>query len=442
MKLPQARHLRRVVITGVGAVTPLGCGIEGVWRRVLAGECGVSRLPAGYLPANVPVYVAARVPRGEAADAYHEERVFGRSVSKEMADFAQFACHASDLALIHGEMDATKGLDAGQRERMGVALASGGIGSLQEITEAQAAFTQSFKKLSPYFVPKVLVNMAGGAVSLRHGLKGPLHTVATACAAGLHAVGDAFNFIRLGHADRMLAGGSEASIDPLALAGFARLRALSGADDVTASRPFDATRAGFVMGEGACLLVLEELSAAQARGASIIAEIAGYGLSSDAHHATLPAPSGDGALRSMSQAMWDAGIAPKDVGYVHAHATSTPQGDAIEAQAIAALFAGRPPDCAPLRVSSTKGATGHLLGAAGALELAFTALSLRDATLPPTIHLQSSDIVLPAGASFEHVAGKGLVLPPREAADYEYALKNSFGFGGTNASLVLRRFRP
>ena len=429
---------KRVVITGVGAVSPLGCGIEHVWRRILSGDCGISKLAMPKLPINVPVYLAATVPRGSEPYAYNEQEVFGRSVGKELALFSQYAIYASDLALEHARID-VKQMGSPLLERFGVTMSSGGVGSLEEILSAAAAFDVSYKKLSPYFTPKVLVNMAGGHISIRHGLKGPLHTVATACAAGTHAVGDAYNFIRLGYADCMLAGGTEACIDPLSIAGFARLRALSSSQDPFASsRPFDRDRSGFVMAEGACILVLEELQHALQRGATLLAEVVGYGLSSDAYQPTLPAPTGDGAIRSMKSALWDAGIQPSDIGYVNAHATSTAHGDAIEAAAVRTIFEDYDGNAvATPYISSTKGATGHLLGAAGALELAFTALALRDNIIPPTLNLYNlhQDVQGP----FRHVFRKRHNLSELEQANFRFALKNSFGFGGTNASIILAK---
>jgi 3-oxoacyl-[acyl-carrier-protein] synthase II len=374
--------------------------------------------------------------------------LFRRDVGKEMATFSQFAVYASDLALSHANLNPST-MSPAEKERMGVTVSSGGIGSLEEIkVGADAFYGQSIKKLSPYFAPKILINMAGGQVSIRHGLKGPLHTVATACAAGSHAVGDAFNFIRLGFADRMLAGGTESSMDPLSIAAFVRLRALT---TQTMSRPFDRDRTGFVMGEGSCLLVLEELEAAQRRGANIIAEVLGYGASSDAHHTTSPAPDGGGAKRSMQAALWDAaasldtkvGELKMQVGYVNAHATSTPQGDAIESRAIAAFFSSS--SSSPsiegagggLLVSSTKGATGHLLGAAGALEIAFTALALRDGIVPPTANLDNIGLECDGRGVFTHVPKKAVQAP-----SLRLALKNSFGFGGTNASILLGKYVP
>lgn len=435
------RKLRRVCITGIGIVSPLGCGTEHVWKRIIAGHCGISALPDGYMPPNVPVHVAAFVPKDSSnPHAYNENAVFSRSVGKEMALFTQYAIYASDLALAHANLN-PKSLPSTQLERMGTTVSSGGISSLGEILSASQNFNQSFKKLSPYFVPKILINTAAGQVSLRHGLKGPQHTVATACAAGSHAIGDAFNFIRLGYADCMLAGGAEASIDPLALAGFARMRAVTTSQDpLTASRPFDKKRSGFVMAEGACILVLEEVEVALRRGANVLAEVVGYGLSSDSHHPTSPAPDGDGASRSMRMALWDAGISSHDalneVGYINAHATSTTVGDEIEASTITALFAPRTA-LTPLYISSTKGATGHLLGAAGALETGLTALALRDGMVPPTINL---DCPHPLGGPLAHVPHTGIVLSNVERRQFRFALKNSFGFGGTNASLVLKRW--
>jgi len=404
------------------------------------------------------------VPRGREKGEFDHETLFRRDVGKEMATFSQFAVYASDLALSHANLDPSA-MTASEKERMGVTVSSGGIGSLEEIkVGADAFYGQSIKKLSPYFAPKILINMAGGQVSIRHGLKGPLHTVATACAAGSHSVGDAFNFIRLGFADRMLAGGTESSMDPLSIAAFVRLRALT---THTTSRPFDRDRAGFVMGEGSCLLVLEELGAAQRRGANIIAEVLGYGASSDAHHTTSPAPDGGGAKRSMQMALWDAAASmeQKDgeaasldaavaalkgrIGYVNAHATSTPQGDAIESRAIASFFSSSPSSSSSsssspfgegvtgrgLLVSSTKGATGHLLGAAGALEIAFTALALRDGIVPPTANLDNVDPECDGRGVFSHVPKRAVQAP-----GLRMALKNSFGFGGTNASILLGKF--
>ncbi|KAJ1417681.1 hypothetical protein B484DRAFT_453903 [Ochromonadaceae sp. CCMP2298] len=434
----------------MGLVTPLGCGADLVCERVLAGYSGIQRLPADFpLPDAVPA-IAAQVPTGSHSWNEVENVEFGKS--KHTSKFIEFALLASDIALKNAgiSIGSTGEFDL---ERFGVAIGNGGIGSLGDITDAQANLSQSFRRLSPYFVPKVLVNMAAGHVSIRHGLQGPVHSVATACAAGAHSVGDAYNFIRLGYADAMLAGGTDASIDPLALSGFARMKALGsmevgekegegegegeGSECARVSRPFHRQRNGFVMGEGAGVLVLEELGSAQARGARIIAEVCGYGLSGDAFSATSPAADGGGAARSMRAALRDAGVSPDQVGYVNAHATSTPLGDAVEVSALRTVFGGGARR-APLYVSSTKGATGHLLGAAGAVETAFTAYALLTGRLPPTLHLDDIDPLLQGGDVFSHVTQQ---LQYKETgAELKYAMKNSFGFGGTNASLLLRKF--
>lgn len=323
--------------------------------------------------------------------------------------------------------------------RAGVAIACG-IGSLEDIIHNNNSFRESYRKLSPYFISKILVNMPAGEVSIRHGFKGPNHAVSTACAASAHAVGDAFNFIKLGYADLMLAGGTESAINDLGIAGFARMKALSGCKDPSkASRPFDSKRDGFVIGEGACVLVLETLESALARKASIIAEVSGYGLSGDAFHITSPSENGNGACRAMSIALQSAGIFTNDIDYINAHATSTPAGDKAESDAIEELFFSNLSldpsfkergNVRPLYVSSTKGSTGHMLGAAGAAEIAFTSMALNSGVLPPTLNLENPD----KETKFVHI--------PQTAVNVniKYAISNSFGFGGTNASIVLKKF--
>ena len=435
--------VRRVVVTGVGVVSPLGCGAELVWRRLLNGDSGVRRLPGAALQAMAAlglssVTVAATVPRGGSEGEFDEESVFGRSVSKEMSDFIQYSVFASEIALQHAKLN-FGATSVYNRENFGVCIASGGIGSLRDIVDTSRSFDKGFKKVSPYFVPKILTNMAAGQVSIKHRLQGPVHSAASACAAGLHGVGDAFNFIRYGHADGMLAGGSESSVDALSIAGFARMKALTvSTDPSAASRPFDLQRNGFVIGEGSCVLVLEDLEFAARRGAPIIAEVVGYGLSGDAFHATSPSAEGKGAELAMTKALKDAGISSSEVGYINAHATSTPVGDVIEASAIDKVFAGGRGDTpSALFVSSTKGATGHLLGAAGAIEAAFTALGLRDGLLPPTLNL-----VEPAhkAANFRYVAQSSISYKDETGKDLRYAMKNSFGFGGMNASMIFKRY--
>ena len=466
---------RRVVITGIGLVSPLGCGAEKVCERIIAGKTGIKRL----LPTDVNlsplcnVNAAALVPVGkhEWNEEYEGNIVFGKS--KQSSKFIEYAQVAAEIALKNAGIKNIA--DVVHPTRAGVAIGNGGIGSIGDINEANANLTQSYKKLSPYFVPKVLVNMAGGQVSIKHGLQGPVHSVATACAAGAHSIGDAFNFIRLGYADVMLAGGTDASVDGLSLAGFARMKALGvlpeGEDRceldangveidtiVKTSRPFHPKRNGFVMGEGAGILVLEELTVAKKRGARILGEVLGYGLSGDAFNATSPCADGDGAVRSMRMALRDAKISPNQVGYVNAHATSTPAGDAAEIAAIRRVFgssdshndsgggsntnseASSVARSGPLFVSSTKGATGHLLGAAGAIESIFTVHALCSGDLPPTLNLDEVDAELQGGELFRHVAQVSVKYGDDGAGGLKYAVKNSFGFGGTNASLVFGKY--
>lgn len=446
---------RRVVITGIGLVTPIGTG-EGylVFQRLIDGCNGVSPIAVSN---NCNVSVAAAVPLGKAPWEFDDSLY--KPQERETSKFIRYALHASNLALKNAGIE-----EVGQfysPNRCGATVGNGGIGSLPEITSSYCNLQQSYKKVSPYFVPKILVNMAAGHVSMQHGLKGPVHSVATACAAGAHSIGDAYNFIRLGYADLMLSGSADACIDPLAIAGFSRMKALCPSfgspdfDDTTSSRPFDIKRSGFIMGEGAGMLVLEELESALKRNAPIIAEICGYGLSGDAYHISSPPPDGSGAASSMSMALSDAKLSPNDISYINAHATSTPVGDAIEVNAISTVF-GTNTRSNPLFVSSTKSSTGHLLGAAGAVEAAFTALTVRTGIIPPTLHLSNLDPLLQRDELFSHVPKyaidhhtlqkvaydsvnvESLMKAPTPSGHFA-ALKNSFGFGGTNASLIIRR---
>lgn len=457
---------RRVVITGIGLVTPLGCGNVSVWEKVVSGESGIGLISNSAFVEKAGVHVAATVPHGDLLSEFNEKRVFGRSVSKEQSKFIQYANYASDIALEHaGNPLLEKNYDS---TRAGVAIASG-VGSLQEITDGSKVLEESYRKLSPYFIPKILINLAAGQVSVRHKLQGPCHSAVTACAAGAHSIGDAANFIRLGYADLMLAGGSESCITPLSVAGFGRMKALSCAQDpIIASMPFDAQRDGFVMGEGAAVLVLEELEMAKARGAPILAELTGYGLSGDGEHITTP--SGGGAVRSMRSALDNAGLKAADIDYVNAHATSTPTGDVVELRAIAEVFGSSDKvddKCVdsvdiehrrnrPVLVSSTKGATGHMLGAAGAVEAAFCVFALQSGQIPPTLNLhdpvsifdpddaitpQREDVDIHASdvtgsESISRVPFEHVPLVSKSLPGIKHVMSNSFGFGGTNASLI------
>ena len=419
--------MRRVVITGLGLVTPLASGVDATWARLLAGHSGARRVEE-FKVDDISCQIACFIPRGDGQNGtFNANDWMEPKEQRKVDDFIIYAVAAADQAMADSGYKATT---PEQQERTGVLIGSG-IGGLQGIAETSLLLNEKGpRRVSPFFIPGRLINLASGHVSIKHQLKGPNHAVVTACSTGAHAIGDAARLVALGDADVMLAGGAESPICRIALAGFAACRALStGFNDqpTKGSRPYDKDRDGFVMGEGAGVVVLEELEHARARGAHIYAEVIGYGMSGDAYHITAPAEDGDGAFRCMKAAMKRAGVQPSDIDYVNAHGTSTPMGDEIELAAVERLFANA---AGNLAMSSTKSAIGHLLGAAGAVEAIFSVLAIRDNVAPPTINLDNPSVTT------------AIDLVPHAAKErpINTVLSNSFGFGGTNASLVLRRF--
>jgi 3-oxoacyl-[acyl-carrier-protein] synthase II len=416
--------MRRVVITGLGLVTPLGCGVESSWSRLLEGKSGagpITRFKVDDLPARI----ACDVPRGDgSAGTFNPDQWVDPKDQRKIDDFIVYAITAAQQAVTDsGYVTKTEE----QRERAGVLIGSG-IGGLDGIEQASILVHEKGpRRLSPFFIPGRLINLASGYVSIRFGYKGPNHSVVTACSTGAHAIGDAARMIMLDDADVMLAGGTEAAICRMGIAGFVACRALSTAFNDTpakASRPYDKDRDGFVMGAGAGVVMLEEYEHAKARGAKIYAEVKGYGLSGDAHHITAPAEDGNGGFRAMQMALKRAGLAPADIDYINAHGTSTPLGDEIELRAVERLFGN---SVGRLAMSSTKSSIGHLLGAAGAVEAIFSALAIRDQIAPPTLNLDNPSVE----TEIDLVPHKPKKMP------ISAVLSNSFGFGGTNASLVL-----
>ncbi|BAL26907.1 3-oxoacyl-[acyl-carrier-protein] synthase II (plasmid) [Azoarcus sp. KH32C] len=417
--------LRRVVVTGMGLVTPLGVGVEKTWSRLLSGASGIGGIDR-FDVSDLPSKIAGLVPQGSCADGgFSADEWVPVKDQRKMDLFAMYALCAADQAL-HNAGWQPETQDA--RERTGVLIGSG-IGGLPALSDGAVTLReQGVRRISPFFIPSTLINLAAGHIAIRHGLRGPTHGVATACASGAHAIGDAARMIMLGDADVMVAGGTEAAVSRLGIAGFCAARALStGFNDRPhdASRPWDAERDGFVMGEGSGVVVLEDYEHARARGARIHAEVLGYGLSGDGYHIAAPPEDGNGAARAMRAALAWAGLAPDEVDYVNAHATSTPLGDLVELRAIRDVFGRHAED--GLSVSSTKSAMGHLLGAAGAVEAILSILALRDQLAPPTLNLAAPPAEF---GDMDLVPGLAKVRPIRTV------LSNSFGFGGTNAALV------
>ena len=418
--------MRRVVVTGLGMVSPLGCGVEPAWKHILNGQSGARKI-ATFDVADLPCKIACQVPRGDGSDGtFNADEWMEPKDQRKVDDFIIFAMAAARQALDDANWHPST---EEQRCATGTMIGSG-IGGLSGIAETAVLLKERGpRKVSPFFIPGRLINLASGYVSIEHGLKGPNHAVVTACSTGAHAIGDASRLIALGDADVMVAGGTESPISRIGMAGFCAARALStGFNDtpVRASRPYDKDRDGFVMGEGAGVLVLEAYEHAKARGARIYAEVTGYGLSGDAYHITSPAPDGDGGFRSMTAAMKRAGLTAADIDYINAHGTSTQVGDEIELAAVERLLGNA---ASRVSMSSTKSSTGHLLGAAGAIEAIFSILAIRDNIAPPTINLENPSVA----TAIDLVP---LVARKREI---NIALSNSFGFGGTNASVIVQR---
>jgi 3-oxoacyl-[acyl-carrier-protein] synthase II len=410
-----------VVITGLGLVTPLGYDVESTWQAILAGKTGVKEIVDPKFE-GLPVKVAAYIEKGSEEGQFNGEGLLGKKQAQQMAPFIQYAMVAAKEAMNDANWHPETEEDM---VRTGVSLGSG-IGGIEDITEAQTTkSTRGAKKISPRFIPKMLINLAGGFVSMEHNAKGPNVAAVTACATGAHSIGDAFRFIKYGDADVMIAGGTESCVEPLSMAGFSQMRALSLDPTTSASKPFDEARSGFVMGEGAGILILEELEHAKARGAKIYGEIRGVGYTGDAFHVS--APSGEGGRRAMEAAMKQGGLEAKDINYVNAHGTSTPVGDKMELETIQGLLGS----CEPV-VTSTKGATGHMLGAAGAVEAVLTTLAVSQDVIPPTINLQTPVVT----EGIKHVMGEKL------KTKVDAALSNSFGFGGTNACIAITKAPP
>ncbi len=419
-------ELRRVVVTGMGLVTPLGCGVEATWSRILAGESGAVRI-TDFEVEDLACKIACRIPLGDSSEGkFNPDEWMDTKDQRKVDPFIVYAMAAAKQAIDHAGIEPKTDEE---RERTGVLIGSG-IGGLGGIYETSITLHERGpRRVSPFFIPGRLINLASGYVSIRFGLKGPNHSVVTACSTGAHAIGDSWRLIAMGDADVMVAGGAESAVNRIAIAGFAACRALStGFNDTPekGSRPYDKDRDGFVMGEGAGIVVLEEYERAKARGATIYGEVIGYGMSGDAYHITAPAEDGNGGFRAMQAAIKRAGISAADIDYINAHGTSTPLGDEIELGAVTRLLGNAAGNAA---MSSTKSAIGHLLGAAGSVEAIFCLLAMRDNIAPPTINLDNPSVETPIN------------LVPHKPVQkrIDIALNNSFGFGGTNASLIFRK---
>jgi len=417
--------MRRVVVTGLGMVSPLACGVDATWQRLLAGQSGARRIER-FEVADLPAQIACQIPLGDGSNGtYNPDQWMEPKEQRKVDDFIVYAMCAARQAI---EDSGWKPTSHDEQVTTGVMIGSG-IGGIEGIAETAITLKERGpRRVSPFFIPGRLINLASGYVSIEFGLKGPNHSVVTACSTGAHAIGDAGRLIALGDADVMVAGGTESPVNRLSMAGFAACRALSTSYNDTptrASRPYDKDRDGFVMGEGAGIVVLEEYEHARARGAKVYAELVGYGLSGDAFHITAPSEDGDGAFRCMSAAIKRAGITPDDIDYINAHGTST-MADTIELGAVERVVGNA---AGKISMSSTKSCVGHLLGAAGAVEAIFSILAIRDRVAPPTINLDEPSVETPID----------LVPHKARARDIDVALSNSFGFGGTNASLVFRR---
>jgi 3-oxoacyl-[acyl-carrier-protein] synthase II len=420
--------MRRVVVTGLGMVTPLACGVESTWQKLVDGQSGITRIDR-FEVSDLPAQIAGQIPRGDGSNGtFNADQWMEPKEQRKVDDFIVYAMCAARQAL-----DDAGWMPKTYEDQITTGVLIGaGIGGVNGIAETGVLLKERGpRRVSPFFVPGRIINMAAGNVSIAFGLKGPNHAVVTACSTGSHAIGDAGRLVALGDADVMVAGGAESCVNRISVAGFAASRALStGFNDTPsrASRPYDKDRDGFVLSEGAGCVVLEEYEHAKRRGARMYAELVGYGLSGDAYHITAPSPDGDGAFRCMTAALRRAGISPAELDYINAHGTSTPLGDEIELGAVQRLVGNA---ASRIAMSSTKSAIGHLLGAAGAVEAIFSVLAIRDNVAPPTINLDNPSVETPID----------LVPHKAKRRDVNVALSNSFGFGGTNASLVFRRVK-